>query len=108
MRMLMAVAIVAVACVPGCGGGPNPQDEAKRKQEITELRNEMNSRFNELDKKFAGVLAMEQTAKSAVEEAKRMTKVTPAMIEMLKKQENMLQAQLEEVRAIIKRLEAGN
>lgn len=111
MARFAAVAVLLFVAA-GCSGGPSEADrEAERRdheQKFAALRNEMNQRFNDLERKYASALQIESKATSAVDEAKRMSKVTPVMVDFLKKQENSLQTQLEEVRALIKRLEAGN
>ncbi len=105
MLRLIALLVVTAVAVPGCGGGANPQDEEKRKNEMAALRLDMNSKFADLEKRYAGVLQMEQQAKNALEDAKKMTRVTGDVVAVLKAQEAALKDYLRAIQEAIKALE---
>lgn len=100
MRKLIALMVLAAVAVPGCGGGPNPQ-------EIDKLRLETNQKFADLEQRYAGVLKMEQTAKNALEDAQKMTRVTGDVVKVLKAQQSALQEYLRAIEDAIKTLEGG-
>jgi prefoldin subunit 5 len=106
MRQFMALGLlVASAVVPGCGGGPRPEDEEKRKAELDRVRLEMNQKFADLETRYAGVLKMEQTAQNALERANKMSRVTGDVVNVLKRQEAALTEYLRAIQDAIKALE---
>jgi prefoldin subunit 5 len=103
----MALIVLALAVVPGCGGGPKPEDEERRKQELSALRLEMNQKITDLEKRFADVLQMSQNAKNALDDAKKMTRVTSDMLAVLTAQEQALKEYLRALQDAIKELKAA-
>jgi len=102
MRIVIALALLAAAAVPGCAAGPSAEDEAKRKQELEALRLEMNQKIATLEQRYASVLQMEQKVKNAVEEAQKLTKVNDVVRGLLTAQEQTLKDQLRTVQELLK------
>ncbi|MBI2931582.1 MAG: hypothetical protein HYY16_08005 [Planctomycetes bacterium] len=113
MRAFLVLMAAVPFVIPGCAGGPSPEElEQKRKAELEQLQLELDRKINDLDKKitdlekrYASVMQMEQRAKNALEEVQKMTKVNEVVAEFLQHQKELLVDQGQTVKLLLEKFQ---